>query len=387
MQTILIQMYSNESFLAAFLALSNHKDQFIQDQEIKTFEVNAPLLLPPSPACTIKLAETRFAFSYGKPFVSDYLPDLKSCGNEWSFVILNLHGNITGRQFDRVGAVWMGGSPLLRYTNPEPSGSPITSWTVQKDVTEYSEIFKSKQKVVVSLDNVVNDLYTGIFNITVTLDFYHGAKPPEAADKIIPLSKCDDYYGWFTLPEESSSTPITLSQNVNRAEVVAYISPHSKDEFYYSNFYGNLSAGETDGGPFRELQILLDGKITGVDWPFATIYTGGINPLLWRPIVAMGAFDVPEIRFDITPFLSIFNDGLPHHLSFKISPTANPFWFVDGNLKLFMGKEGKGRIEKLYNSATIPAVKISGGIDTVLEVGVNATSRLEASGIIYHFDG
>ena len=56
-----------------------------------------------------EIANTQFANSYGKPFVGEYIPDYKSCGlaTEWTSVTLHYQGNISGRQFDRLGGVWL----------------------------------------------------------------------------------------------------------------------------------------------------------------------------------------------------------------------------------------------------------------------------------------
>jgi hypothetical protein len=90
---------------------------------------------------------------------------------------------------------------------------------------------------------------------------------------------------------------------------------------------------------------------------------------------------------DITPFLSIFHDGKPHYFSFNITPAANSFWLVDGNLKVFEGEKSTGRVERIYNPNTVPRVKIRGRVEDKLKVKVNAKSRFEASGILYHSDG
>lgn len=52
--------------------------------------------------------------------------------------------------------------------------------------------------------------------------------------------------------------------------------------------------------PFREIQLLIDGMLAGVAWPFPTIFTGGIVPGLWRPVVGIDAFDLKEYEIDIT---------------------------------------------------------------------------------------
>lgn len=40
-------------------------------------------------------------------------------------------------------------------------------------------------------------------------------------------------------------------------------------------------------------------------YPFPVIYTGGANPLLWRPLASLRAFDVPSAFIDVSPFLPL----------------------------------------------------------------------------------
>jgi hypothetical protein len=35
-------------------------------------------------------------------------------------------------------------------------------------------------------------------------------------------------------------------------------------------------------GPFREVRLLVDGRVAGAAYPYATIFTGGIVPSAWR---------------------------------------------------------------------------------------------------------
>lgn len=80
-------------------------------------------------------------------------------------------------------------------------------------------------------------------------------------------------------------------------------------------------AGLIGKGPFREVQLRIDGllgesaglslhaalpdisKSAGVVYPFPVIYTGGANPLLWRPLASLRAFDVPSFFVDVMPYL------------------------------------------------------------------------------------
>lgn len=84
--------------------------------------------------------------------------------------------------------------------------------------------------------------------------------------------------------------------------------------------------------------MLVDGKLAGVVWPFAVIYTGGLSPGLWRPIVAIDAFDQMTYTIDISPFLGLLCDGRHHIISFKVVGTDAAImknWYVSGNLQIW----------------------------------------------------
>ena len=52
-----------------------------------------------------------------------------------------------------------------------------------------------------------------------------------------------------------------------------------------NEFLNDLPAGTTFGdGPFREVRFLVDGRVAGVAFPYAVIFTGGIIPSAWRSV-------------------------------------------------------------------------------------------------------
>ncbi|WMV48921.1 hypothetical protein MTR67_042306 [Solanum verrucosum] len=63
--------------------------------------------------------------------------------------------------------------------------------------------------------------------------------------------------------------------------------------------------------------------VVGVVWPFTVIYTGGVNPLFWRPISGIGSFDLPSYDIEITPLLGKILDGNSHKISFRVTDALN----------------------------------------------------------------
>jgi hypothetical protein len=102
--------------------------------------------------------------------------------------------------------------------------------------------------------------------------------------------------------------------------------------------------------PFRELQLLIDGQLAGVAWPFPVIFTGGIVPGFWRPIVGIDAFDLREDEIDISPFIPLLTDGNSHTFEIRIvgvdddghgngnfTENIESNWVVTGKLFIWLG--------------------------------------------------
>ena len=54
------------------------------------------------------------------------------------------------------------------------------------------------------------------------------------------------------------------------------------------------------------LQVYINNLLAGTIVPYPTVYTGGINPMLWRPLTGIESFDIEAYRFDLTPFVGVF---------------------------------------------------------------------------------
>jgi Peptide N-acetyl-beta-D-glucosaminyl asparaginase amidase A len=109
-------MWPNPSLIKAWSSAWNSQElvdseasnAVISQPIIDAFEVIHPIQLPESGfKCETNLLRNhQFAFSYGAPFVGNYSPNCQSTG-PWSKVILTFSSNVMGRQFDRMGAVWV----------------------------------------------------------------------------------------------------------------------------------------------------------------------------------------------------------------------------------------------------------------------------------------
>ena len=102
----------------------------------------------------------------------------------------------------------------------------------------------------------------------------------------------------------------------------------------YANAPSSLAAelGGCGGGSFRELRVWVDGVLAGAALPFPVVYSGGIDPLLWRPLAGIESFDIPPYRFDLTPFAGALNDGAAHNFSIDVVGNSPTGVWCDGRL-------------------------------------------------------
>ncbi|EGO61434.1 hypothetical protein NEUTE1DRAFT_128035 [Neurospora tetrasperma FGSC 2508] len=312
---------------------------------LRNFEVAPPVLMPYGPAdsdgttpipagstqeaCTVLLMRHDFAFSYGVPYIGDYTPP--SC--KFNRIVMNFTVVSEGRQYDRLALMYLGDTEVWRTSTAEPVAPPGIRWEYLKDMTEYLSLWQQKQKIIFDLGNLVNDKYTGIFNTTLTATFFYSdvatnAAPP--SDLIIPISarqSANNAVSQFTLPTQNATNTISdFPLNARRAVFSVSANGQGNEEFWWSNVLQSDTnafsdtVGELPGySPFREVQILIDGHLAGVYWPFPVIFTGGVVPSLHRPIAGIEAFDLKEHEIDITPWLAVLTDGKPHEFTIRIA--------------------------------------------------------------------
>jgi len=166
----------------------------------------------------------------------------------------------------------------------------------------------------------------------------------QPADLILPISEGTGNSSgfWFRIQNSSDSRSklVSIPSNTYRAVLEVFVSPHSNDEFWYSNppdLYireNNLATGRGNAA-YREVIVSVDGHFAGSFVPFPVIYTGGINPLFWQPVAALGAFNLPTYDVELTPFLGLLVDGKAHEIVLSVVDGIAE-WLVDANLHLWL---------------------------------------------------
>lgn len=327
---------------------------------LECFEVSPPVLSPTKESCQKTLMVHTFAWSYGHPFVGDYTPP--DCS--FNRVTLNFTVTSAGRQFDRLALMFFGDTEIWRTSTAEPTAKGIV-WTSIKDVSNYVSLLKVPQKIIFDLGNLVDDTYTGSWNTTLTATFFTSGDV-DPADVIIPISarrSAENSPSGFVIPDSKALNSLAIPRNIRKAIFSISACGQSSEEFWWSNVlssdtktFGNVSTlyGHS---PFRELQLYIDDSLAGVAWPFPVIFTGGVVPGFWRPIVGIDAFDLREDEIDITPFLPALSDGKEHTFEIRVAgidddglgngiltTAIGSNWLVTG--KIFLWFDTKGSITK-----------------------------------------
>lgn len=191
----------------------------------------------------------------------------------------------------------------------------------------------------------------------------------------------------FSIPDQIASNVITdFPRNAVKAIFSVSATGQGNEEFWWSNVLEsnaltyNASGAQLPGNsPFREVQVLLDGKLAGVQWPFPVIFTGGVSPAFWQPTVGIDAFDLKEGEIDISPWLPVLCDGQPHNLTINVvglsddgktatlSPNVTSNWQVTG--KLFVWLDPKA------DSITTGSPPTVDGLDPTIAISQSVTQN------------
>ncbi len=321
-----------------------------------TVTADPPISRPKTTPCKVQLfSGYMFADFTPKPFF--FIPP-QTCPGPWAKVVFEADFSVTaGRQFDRTANIWIGPTNIYFGTTAEPSHTVARSWHVESDLTEYSPVFTTAQSGEVDLGNLVNSTYTGILFGSADIEFYPLAKhqqPPVTADQVLALSAGPNG-GTVDLNTGTDQLTATLNlpRNIERAYLDLFAQSQAADEFWYSCVPNDV-AGELEScgnTAFREAEVSIDGQPAGVAPIYPWIYTGGIDPFLWRPIPGVHTMNFAPYRVDLTPFAGVLSNGLPHTIAVSVynadyhfSTTASLLLYLDHGTQQVLGGITKNTI-------------------------------------------
>ncbi|VEU20761.1 DEKNAAC101721 [Brettanomyces naardenensis] len=387
------------------------------------------------------LLNASFGNSWGHPAIVNY--NAPPEGTNFTQVVLTLDLWVDGVQFDRLLHLYLKGNEIWRSSTPEPAGK-LTHTFTQKDVSVYDRLFRQDSELMLQLDNLLTPRLTGVVNISLNAFYYYNEKNAsliphkhlgetdlsylftkerssgadlrirdvddvvipgaadvifgrsEGADHVIPLVKAPAerpplvYY-----PDSDFSVVVPkLAKNTTHTKLLVYTSGNAEEEFWFSNLldlykdrfknHGHVFGGH---GPCRVINLYNDGVRIGSANPFPVIYTGGLSPALWNPIVSTGAYDIRAVEFDISSLLPLLwkdalklkievSNCLDDDLKIGEEPSGiGSNWISSANLVVWEGKDvasASGEVLSIDNSTKVTSFAFEPPFAGLLNQIVNA---------------
>ena len=350
--------------------------------------------VPPETPCVVTLYSAdsptgTFDDYSAHPF--DYAPPA-GCKGPWNKVVFKADFNVTtGRQYDSTASVWIGGVNVYFGTTQEPSASRSPSWHVERNVTDLTSLLENAHPGNAVVYNIYNSTYNGSITGSAELDFYPATPEfpaPRVPDQVLSLGSdpAGNTVSIYT-DETPMSRTFTLPTNIDRAFLDVVAEPQSGDEFWYSCFPEpyDMQLNDCGGTAFREAEVSIDGKPAGIVPISGWVFTGGVDPYLWRPIPGVQTLNFEPYRIDVTPFAGLLDDGQPHTISVSVV-TGDPT-FQNGQNPNYGG-------QRFDTAATLllyqdhGATQLTGALTQDADSGVHPVQHNTASpdGTQYTFD-
>jgi hypothetical protein len=336
-----------------------------------------PVSRPHTHSCTVALA-TNFPSNDATGAAQNFsgiLTPPAGCAGPWAKVVLDWTTSVAGRQFDRSGSLDIGGTQVYFGTTYEPDPAGIT-YHFAKDITEYGALLHHAQPFQGGIVNFTSDIDTGVYAQTVSITYYQADRAnraPVEPDAVVGLGGADANPGTPTVHLTAAGLP----RNITRALLEVSIKGNGCDEQWFTDVPDSVSAqfpsaGLCGHGPYREVDAAIDGTPAGVTQFFPYIYTGGIVPTLWRPIPAVGTFDMTPEILDVTPLAGKLVDGHSHDVALTVADIGDT-WNLAANLLLYTDHGAAATSGTLTRDTIAPAATLTTATTTAAGGPVTAT--------------
>jgi hypothetical protein len=332
-----------------------------------TVTADPPVPRPPTTPCTVELF-SNLHFADFNPKTFSYTPPA-ACPGPWAKVVLEADFSVTaGRQFDRTAQIAIGHVNVYYGTTAEPSSTVSPSWHVERDLTDYSPLFAAAQSGDVNIGNLVNSTYTGIIMGSASLQLYpaaDNAPAPRTADMVLPLSDAPGGAVILNTTSDILAPTLSLPTNIEGAVLDVITQSQSNDEFWYTCVPDGVATElqSCGGTAFREGEVTIDGSPAGVAPVYPWIFTGGIDPFLWRPIPDVQTLNFVPYRVDLTPFAGVLGNGKPHQVGLSVF-NANKYFLVSGTLLLYLD-HGSKQVNGALTGNTLGPVELPTITETI----------------------
>ena len=346
-----------------------------------------PYAVPFVEPYTVIVAEDLVFGNWSGPVTVEFQTPTGSYSRVLLKVELWLESQIPGRpavQYDRPLWIWINGAPALIGTTVQRFNQ-----TCFADVTHLYPLLVGGDTatLTVALPNWVLPAWglTGIFHVRVKLLYYPGPKPPGVPDAVIPLFDNSTATPWkgLAVARLTVKKPVAwqltyVPENTIRAYLLVYTEGASYDEFWYYMI-----------PPDRYVMFESDGRLFAFLQPYPYMYTGSLNPLLWRPVSGVRTHSFEPHLIDVTPLLPLLAGT--HNLTLSVYNMLN-YWYVFAALLVYTDSAAfYVNYQLLDYNVTGPLRDVSQGqLGTgAAYYGVSSSMQLRATSMItvYRFMG